>query len=92
MMIAGNRGRSSYMAGVMQGFKARLQEQQQRNQAEGLVWLGDKGLEDFDASRNPDRHTTKLKPMPWDETRRQGFRDGKQIVMMDSHFREGPKR
>jgi hypothetical protein len=79
--IRGERGQSAYLAGVMQGFQVKLQEQQKLNQAEGLVWLGDKGLEDFDARRYPDRSFFKTRNMPWDETRRQGFRDGKQIVL-----------
>lgn len=43
----GEAGRADYIAGVYLGFESTLKAQARRNQVAGLVWLGDKGLDEF---------------------------------------------
>jgi hypothetical protein len=79
--LTSDRDRRSYLAGVVQGFDAKLAAQQKMNQAEGLVWLGDKELKEFDERRYPPCPTLKLPEHPWDDARRHGFADGKNIAL-----------
>lgn len=43
----GDAGHADYIAGVYLGFEIMLRAQAKRNQVAGLVWLGDKGLDEF---------------------------------------------
>jgi len=51
--IRGNTDRRRYLAGVVYGFGEQLRDQARRNQEEGLIWLGDRGLEDYYETRHP---------------------------------------
>ena len=39
--IVGNRDRRTYLAGVMEGFRDKLEAETKKQKAEGLVWVGD---------------------------------------------------
>jgi hypothetical protein len=51
--IAGDRDRRTYMAGVMLGFYEKLNAQRVEHKVAGLVWVGDRDLEEFYRKRHP---------------------------------------
>lgn len=51
--IRHNRDRRAYLAGVMAGFQAQLDEQAMRQEEQGLVWVGDPNLGAFFKARHP---------------------------------------
>jgi len=56
--IRGNRDRRTYLAGVMEGFREKLETEGQKHRAAGLVWVGDADLEAYYRKRHPHiRHT-----------------------------------
>ena len=59
--IHGNRDRRTYLAGVMEGFRERLETETKKHREDGLVWIGDADLETFYRKRHPHiRHTRTL--------------------------------
>ncbi|NOY26364.1 MAG: SprT family zinc-dependent metalloprotease [Oligoflexia bacterium] len=75
--LRGTRGRGRFMSGVMMGFGEKLTAQAQRCvQREGLVWLGDAGLEDYVARRHPrlrkGRRTRVIADGSWERGRQAG--------------------
>ncbi len=59
--IRGNRDRRTYLAGVMEGFRERLETETKKHREDGLVWIGDADLETFYRKRHPHiRHTRTL--------------------------------
>jgi len=56
--IEGNRDRRTYLAGVMEGFREKLEAEGKKHREEGLVWVGDADLEAYYRKRHPHiRHT-----------------------------------
>jgi hypothetical protein len=56
--IRSNRERRVYLAGVMEGFRDKLQAEARRDREQGLVWVGDADLSDYYRRRHPHiRHT-----------------------------------
>jgi hypothetical protein len=53
--IAGDKERRRFLMGVMAGFSDKLKASRTENHREGLVWVGDAGLEDFLDRRYPRR-------------------------------------
>lgn len=51
--LRSDRDRLRFVAGVMSGFNAKLVEGRTAEQAAGLVWVGDVGLDDFVEQRHP---------------------------------------
>jgi hypothetical protein len=51
--LTGDRERQRFLAGVMVGFRRKLHENLATCRSEGLVWVGDPGLEDFERRRHP---------------------------------------
>lgn len=47
---------------MLQGFYGKLRAQEKRQQVEGLVWAGDKGLDDFYTEIHP--KTVPMEPVP----------------------------
>ncbi len=45
--------RLTFIAGVMSGFRARLERERKKSKAEGLVWVGDAALDGFFRKRHP---------------------------------------
>jgi predicted SprT family Zn-dependent metalloprotease len=58
MGITSNRDRRGYLAGVMEGFREKLEREGKKHEKEGLVWVGDADLTAFYRKRHPYvRHT-----------------------------------
>ena len=56
--IESNRDRRTYLAGVMDGFREKLEAETKQRRAEGLVWVGDADLSAYFRKRHPHiRHT-----------------------------------
>lgn len=49
----GGGGRRSYLAGVMSGFREKLEGERKQNASQGLVWVGDPERERYFRSRHP---------------------------------------
>jgi hypothetical protein len=68
--------RREFVAGVMVGFRERLNTEKKKSLAEGLVWVGDAKLGDFMKSRHPDIrwiHTpARRRPDAWARGREAG--------------------
>jgi len=61
--IRGDRDRRTYLAGVMEGFREKLQADTKKNKEHGLVWIGDADLETYYRKRHPHvRHTRTMGP------------------------------
>lgn len=81
---AGLRGdtlRRSFLAGVMRGFHKKLDEQQQENRREGLVWVGDPRLTAFFESRYPRRRSVRSQARAHPEAFAEGEKAGRAIVL-----------
>jgi hypothetical protein len=56
--IRGNLERRTYLAGVMEGFREKLDAETKKHREQGLVWIGDADLDAFYRKRHPHiRHT-----------------------------------
>jgi hypothetical protein len=56
--IRANRERRTYLAGVMEGFREKLEVETKKHREQGLVWVGDADLEAYYRKRHPHiRHT-----------------------------------
>jgi predicted SprT family Zn-dependent metalloprotease len=56
--ITSNRERRTYLAGVMEGFREKLEAAGKKHRQDGLVWIGDADLETYYRKRHPHiRHT-----------------------------------
>lgn len=76
-----NRDRRAYLAGVMAGFRAQLDEQARRNAEEGLVWVGDAGVADYFKKRHPRIRWTRHASSRDSTAHREGVEAGKRIVL-----------
>jgi len=56
--ITGNRDRRTYLAGVMEGFREKLEAETKKHREHGMIWVGDADLETYYRKRHPHiRHT-----------------------------------
>src|SRR5262249_51399595 len=56
--ITSNRDRRTYLAGVIEGFREKLEAETKKHRQHGLVWVGDADLEAYYRKRHPHiRHT-----------------------------------
>jgi hypothetical protein len=56
--IVSNKERRTYLAGVIEGFREKLEAESKKHKQEGLVWVGDADLEAYYRKRHPHiRHT-----------------------------------
>jgi hypothetical protein len=61
--IKGNRDRRTYLSGVMDGFRDKLESEQKQHREQGLVWVGDADLSKYFRKRHPHiRHTRTAGP------------------------------
>jgi hypothetical protein len=61
--IKGNRDRRTYLSGVMDGFRDKLQAETKQHREQGLVWVGDADLSKYFRKRHPHiRHTRAAGP------------------------------
>lgn len=76
-----NAGRRQFLAGVMAGFRDRLERQQRAHRAEGLVWVGDAGLGDYLRSRHPRIRWTRHLGSQHTDAFARGREEGRKIVV-----------
>ena len=79
--VAGDRDRRSFLTGVMRGFHEKLQEGERQNRSEGLVWVGDKGLESYYDQRHPRRRTVYSRARAAPQAYAHGKAAGREIVL-----------
>jgi predicted SprT family Zn-dependent metalloprotease len=79
--ITRNRDRRSYLAGVMEGFRERLEKENVRNAGHGLVWVGDADLSRFHRKRHPYIRSVRLRGHGHSDARQHGRAAGRNIVL-----------
>ena len=79
--ITADRDRRTYLAGVMLGFAERLAEKERQHQVEGLVWAGDRVLQDYFRRRYPHVRRVQQKGQPRTPARAEGKKAGREIVL-----------
>jgi hypothetical protein len=79
--VRSDRDRRTFVAGVMTGFKETLAKQQQQNESEALVWVGDADLHRFYRRRHPHVRTTYYSASPPSTANEQGRAAGRRIVL-----------
>ncbi len=79
--IRGDVERRRYLAGVVYGFGEQLREQAVRNQQEGLIWLGDAGLQDFYETLHPQIRSVKGPRIRATSAWQEGKQAGRGIVL-----------
>lgn len=79
--IAKNRDRRSFLAGLMEGFSARLAREREHNQERGLVWVGDPALQRYYRRRHPHVRGVRLRGHGPSQPRQHGRDAGSQIVI-----------
>ncbi len=74
--------RAAFLEGVVQGFRHKLREAgDERPKGEGLVWVGDPGLDSYFARRNPRvRKESRRATMGW-AVRALGHQEGRKVVL-----------
>lgn len=77
----GNRDRRTYLAGVMTGFREKLDAQRKRHAAEGLVWVGDGELQRYWRRRHPHVRWTRHAGVERNEAHAHGRAAGRNIVL-----------
>jgi len=80
---AGARGakRLTFIAGVMAGFRDRLERERKKSKAEGLVWVGDPALDGFFRKRHPRIRWTRYAVGHGSEAYARGREAGAKIVL-----------
>jgi hypothetical protein len=78
----GNKDRRRYLLGVMMGLRGEAREEHEAAvQEEGLVWVGDRGLDKFVKQRHPHLVTTHGSPIAMDGALASGRAAGREIVL-----------
>jgi len=86
------RERSRYLLGVVLGFRERLEEQARGHRAEGLVWVGDAGLDTYVGRRHPRLRTTRRVRFARTPAYEHGKREGRKIQLRKGVAEEGEGR
>jgi len=73
--------RLTFMAGVMAGFRERLERERKKSKAEGLVWVGDAALDGFFRKRHPRIRWTRYAVGQGSEAYARGREAGEKIVL-----------
>lgn len=73
--------RLTFIAGVMAGFRARLERERKKSKAEGLVWVGDAALDGFFRKRHPRVRWTRHAVGHGSEAYAKGREAGERIVL-----------
>jgi hypothetical protein len=79
--IASNRERRTYLAGVMEGFRDKLETQRTSNREQGLVWVGDVELSKYYRRRHPYIQHTRSQGNRHTSARSQGRAAGRSLVL-----------
>ncbi len=75
------RERERFLAGLMAGFREKLEAERTRSRAEGLVWRGDGALHDFFRGRHPHIRMTRHATHTGTEAYARGREAGKRLVV-----------
>jgi len=75
------RERERFLAGLMAGFREKLEAERKRSRAEGLVWRGDGALHDFFRARHPHIRMTRHATHTGTEAYARGREAGKRLVV-----------
>ncbi|MBW1879157.1 MAG: DUF2786 domain-containing protein [Deltaproteobacteria bacterium] len=70
---------SRYLLGVVLGFREKLEEQARGNREEGLVWVGDAGLDAYVGRRHPRLRATRRVQLTRTPAYEHGKREGRKI-------------
>jgi hypothetical protein len=93
--ISSNRERRTYLAGVMEGFREKLQAEAKKSKEQGLVWVGDADLSAFYRKRHPHIRHTRTFGERRTAARGAGQSAGRSLVLhrgiSGSHGGDGPK-
>jgi len=73
--------RLTFLAGVMSGFRERLERERKKSKAEGLVWVGDAALDGFFRKRHPRIRWTRYAVGHGSEAYARGREAGEKIVL-----------
>jgi len=73
--------RLTFLAGVMSGFRERLERERKKSKAEGLVWVGDAALDGFFRKRHPRIRWTRFAVGHGSEAYARGREAGEKIVL-----------
>jgi hypothetical protein len=79
--IRGDRDRQRFLAGVMRGFHEKLGEGARESREEGLVWVGDPGLDRYLHTRHPSIRHVRYGGKPRTEAWEHGRAAGREIVL-----------
>lgn len=79
--LRGDRERRRYLAGLMVGFRHKLEEEAAACRAEGLVWVGDPGVDDVVARRHPRLVRGGAIRVTGSDAFHEGKADGRRIVL-----------
>jgi hypothetical protein len=79
--IRQNANRRTFQAGVMAGFRDKLEAQQKSDSARGLVWVGDRDLEVYFRRRHPRVRTTRYSARRRPDAYAHGREAGRRIVL-----------
>nr|PZN23549.1 MAG: hypothetical protein DIU78_13720 [Pseudomonadota bacterium] len=79
--IRSNATRRSFVAGVMGGFREKLAEERKKSQSEGLVWVGDPGLDRYFRARHPRIRWNRYRSQQGTQAYQEGKRAGRTIVL-----------
>jgi predicted SprT family Zn-dependent metalloprotease len=77
----GARERERFLAGLMAGFREKLEAERKKSRAEGLVWRGDGALHDFFRARHPHIRMTRHATHSGTEAYARGREAGKLLVV-----------
>jgi hypothetical protein len=87
--VHGERERERFTAGVIRGFTEKLAEGQRQSAEEGLVWLGDPGVQRYLKQRHPHVRTVSYRGAAPSESYEHGRAAGREIVL-HKPIQQGP--
>ena len=79
--VRSNRDRRSYLAGVMTGFRDKLERERVRQSEQGLIWIGDSNLRRYFRKRNPNTTSARAASSAHNEAHAHGRQAGRNIVL-----------
>jgi hypothetical protein len=81
LRLRGDTGRQSYLAGVMSGFREKLDRERKKNASAGLVWVGDADRDRYFRSRHPNVRWSRYSSGAGTEAYASGREAGRNIVL-----------
>ena len=88
--LRSNRDRRTFVAGVMEGFRERLQSEKRRCRERGMVWVGDADLQRYYRTRHPHVRQVRVRGHSRNEARAHGRQAGRRIVLRRALERTAP--